>query len=202
MIATLLLATLTGCMNNPLQAPWTAVIEGPASVDIGWSEAVNGVNDGAGALVIGDFVVYDSETELPLENIEVEVTSGAGVYLLPPEALQVVDYPAIPDGFSAADCEDEDGNFDNQAYEWCGWVYDTLSGEYYEFGAGYAENSDGGEAYNPTYYIGATDGRGLLRVYVYVDSLPPSGEDYGNAQIWGSIGHDQTVFEVGPGGSN
>lgn len=202
MIAPVLLAVLTGCMNNPLQAPFTAVIEAPSSVEIGWGESCNGVNDGCGAVIIGDFVVYDSDTDMPLDNIEVEVMSYGGAYLLPAEALQVVDSPYVPEGFSTADCLDEDGNFDNEAYEWCGWVYDSVSGQYYEWGGDYADNADQGEAYNPTYMIGATDRNGLLRVFVYVDALTISGESYSNAQIVGTIGHDDAVFEVGPGGSN
>lgn len=203
MIATVLLATLTGCMNNPLHAPASAAIEAPSSVELAWVESVNGLNDGYGAVILGDFYVYDTEDDLPLQNIEVEVISNSsGVYLLPPEALQVVDYPSIPEGYSTDDCVDDDGNFSSEEYEWCGWVYDTVSGSYYEFGTGYADNDGDGEAFNPTYMLGATDRYGLLRIYVYVDALAASGESYANAQIVGSIGHDSAVFEVGPGGSD
>ncbi len=200
MIAALLVASLTGCMNNPLSAPFDAVIEAPPSVSLAWGEAYNSLNEGIGAVIVGDFIVYDSVDDMPLENIEVEVFSNSGgVYILPPEALRTADYPAIPDGMSLSDCEDEDGNFDNTAYEWCGWVYDSLTGEYYEFGSDYADNDDQGQPYRPNYYIGATDSRGLLRVYIYVDALATDGESYQDAQIVGSIGHDSSAFEVGPG---
>lgn len=203
MIATVLLAVLAGCMNNPLHAPYSAAIEAPASVDIAWAASVNGYNDGAGAIIASDFFVYDTVDDMPLQNIEVEVMSnGSGVYLLPDEALQVADYPSIPEGYSMDDCKDENGNFDNQTYEWCGWVYDTVTDQYYEFGSDYADNGESGDPYRPTYMIGGTDRYGLLRVWVYVDSLPESGDSYANVQIVGSIGHDSAVFEVGPGGQD
>lgn len=203
MIAPLLFASLAGCMNNPLHAPYSAAIEGPASVDLAWSESVNGYNDGYGAVILADFFVYDTVDDLPLANIEVEVISNSsGVYLIPPEALRIADYPSIPEGYSQSDCIDENGNFDNLAYEWCGWVYDTLSGQYFEFGSDYADNSESGDAFQPTYLIDGTDDYGLLRVYVYVDSLPATEEGFSNVQIVGTIGHDTAVFEVGPGGQD
>lgn len=203
MFAALLIASLTGCMNNPIQAPMTAVIEAPASVSLAWDDAFNGLNDGIGAVIITDFFVYDSETEMPLENIEIEVMSNSGgVYLLPPESLRVGDYPAIPDGLSLSDCVDENGNFDNTTYEWCGWVYDTVTGSYIEFGSDYADNGDGGDPFRPTYVKSATDDRGLLRVFVYVDALAESGDSFENAQIVGTIGVDTAAFEVGPGGAD
>lgn len=204
MIAPLLLATLTGCMNNPLKAPATAVIESTIqSYDIEWGESYNGVNDGIGAVVFFDFWVYDSQDDMPLENIEVEVFSSLdGVYVLPPEALRLVDYPSIPEGYSVADCEDDNGNFDNATYEWCGWVYDTITGQYYEFGSDYADNDESGESYNPTYMIDATDDRGLVRAWIYVDRLPLSGDSYSSGQITATIGVDSTIISVGPGGSD
>lgn len=203
MIAALLIASLSGCMNNPIQAPTTATIEAPASVALAWAEEFNGLNDGIGAVIIGDFYVVDSVTDMPLENIEVEVISNSGgVYLLPPEALRVADFPSIPDGLSMSDCVDEDGNFDNTVYEWCGWVYDTVRGSYIEFGSDYADNGDGGDPFRPTYMTSATDDRGLLRFFAYVDALAESGDSFDNAQIVGSIGVDSASFEVGPGGGN
>jgi len=203
MIAALLVATLTGCMNNPLQAPATAAIAAPPSVKLAWGSSYNGLNDGLGAVVIGDFFVYDTETDMPLQNVAVEVTSNsAGTYLIPQEALKLATPPEIPEGYSLADCEDENGNFDTATYEWCAWVYDTVSGEYYEITGDYADNDGSGQSYRSNYYSGATDGSGLLRVYVYVDYLFPDGDSYANAQIVGSIGHDATYFEVGPGTGN
>ncbi|RME26418.1 MAG: hypothetical protein D6798_06770 [Deltaproteobacteria bacterium] len=203
MIAALLVATLTGCMNNPLQAPSTAAIVAPASVKLAWGDSYNGLNDGLGAVILGDFYVYDTVTDMPLENIKVEVTSNSsGTYIVPPEALKRAAYPEIPEGYSLNDCVDDNGNFDSSVYEWCAWVYDTVTGEYYEITGDYADNDSSGQSYRPNYMLGTTDGSGLLRVYVYVDYLFPDGESFANSQIVGSIGHDSSYFEVGPGTGN
>jgi len=199
MIAALLLASLTGCMPNGLQAPTSAVIVAPASVSLSWDESFNGIGDGIGALIQGDFEVYDTDTALPLQNIRTEIFSNSsGACLIPEEAVQVVDHPVIPDGASLADCVDDNGNFDNQAYEWCGWTYDSISGQYYEFSTSYA-SSDG---FCPNYETAVTDRYGLLRVYVYLDALATSGDSYANSQIVGSIGYSSDFFEVGPGNND
>lgn len=206
MLATLLIASLTGCMQNGLQAPYTAYVQAPESVIVAWDDAYNGINDGIGAIIFGDFLVYDAETDAPLQNISFEVMSNSGgACLVPPEALQLVDYPAMPDGASMADCVDENGNFDNTANEWCGWHYDTITGNYYEFGTDFADAG----GFCPNYQTGETDRFGLMRVYVYIDALPASevGDDgavtgFDNAQIVGTIGYDSDFFEVGPAESN
>ncbi|MCB9777915.1 MAG: hypothetical protein H6742_05075 [Alphaproteobacteria bacterium] len=199
MTSLLLLATLTGCMSQPIDAPFSAVIQAPESVSLAWDDSANGQFDGIGALILADFLVYDSEQGVPLENIAVEVTSGgSGVYLLPPEALKLVDYPEMPEGASMSDCEDENGNFDNETNEWCAWHYDTISGNYYSFSSDFADAG----GYGPTYVQSGTDNRGLLRVYVYVDALPAVEDSFADISIVGSIGHASDFFEVGPGENN
>jgi len=168
MLASLILATLTGCSPHGLQAPYSAYVVAPSSVKIAWDESYNGLNDGIGAVLVGNFYVYDSDTSAPLNNIKLEITSGtAGVCLVPAEALNTVDYPGMPDGASMADCIDENGNFDNQTNEWCGWNYDTISGQFYQFGSDYA----GVDGFCPNLQTGVTDRYGLLRIYLYIDAL-------------------------------
>jgi len=206
MLATLVIATLAGCAPNGVQAPYTAYVVAPSSVKISWDEAFNGLDDGIGAIMFGDFYVYDSDVTGPLNNVKLEVTSGTGgVCLVPAEALQNVDYPTMPDGASMADCVDENGNFDNATNEWCGWNYDTITDQYFQFGAGYS--SAGG--YCPNYQTGVTDRYGMLRVYVYIDALVASDVDekglatgFSNAQVVGSTGYAADFFEVGPGENN
>lgn len=198
MLAALLIASLTGCMQNGLQAPYTAFVLAPSSVSVAWDDSFNGINDGIGAIILGDFLVYDGEDDAPLQNINLEIISNStGACLVPSEALQLVDSPFIPEGASMADCVDENGNFDNTVNEWCAWNYDTLSGNYYQFGSDYAD--DGG--FCPGYFEGTTDRYGLLRVYVYLDALATQGEesDFQNAQIMGTTGYDSDFFEIGPG---
>lgn len=206
MLASLLLASLTGCVGNGLQAPSTAYVIAPASVSVAWDDAYNGVNDGIGAIIVGDFQVVDTERDMPLQNVTLEIFSNSGGACLVPEgALQVVDYPTPPEGASQADCYDENGNLDNQSNEWCGWNYDTITGEYYEFGSDYSD-ADG---FCPNYQVATTDRYGLVRLYVYLDALATSGTDeeggssgFQNAQIVGTTGYSSDYFEVGPGDNN
>lgn len=198
MLAAILIASLAGCMQNGLQAPYSAFVLAPASVSVAWDESYNGLGDGIGAIIMGDFLVYDAEDDMPLQNINLEVLSNtAGACLVPEEALQLVDYPSMPEGASMADCVDENGNFDNTTNEWCAWHYDTLSGQYYQFGSDYSDS--GGFCAN--YFRGTTDRYGLLRIYVYLDALATQGEesDFQNAQIVASTGYDTDFFEIGPG---
>lgn len=205
MLASLVLVQLLACTSG-VQAPSTASVVAPASVKVAWTEAYNGLNDGIGAIIMGDFQVYDATADMYLQNVKMEITSNsAGACLLPPEALQIVDYPQIPEGSSLADCVDENGVFDATVNEWCAWNYDTVTGQYYEFGSNYADSG----GFCPNYLKGVTDRYGLLRVYVYVDALAVSGESedgtiqgYQNAQIVGTIGYDTDYFEVGPGENN
>lgn len=208
MFTSLLLSSLLGCVADGIQAPSTASVIAPASVKVAWDDAFNGLNDGIGAIIIGDFQVYDSESEGNLQGVNIEfLSNSSGTCLLPPEALQVVDYPAIPEGSSSqADCLDENGVFDATINEWCAWNYDTLSGQYYEFGSNYADSG----GFCPNYVKAVTDRYGFARVYVYVDALVPSGDadeeggstSFQNAQITGTIGFDTDFFEIGPGENN
>lgn len=198
-----------GCGGGPFQAPFSARLDMPEDIQVGWSEEVNDLNDGYGSVFIVDVLVYDTDTETgeihPVENVEVEVTSGwGGLYLLPAEAVNVVDPPELPEDVTSPSdvkeyCEDEDGNFDNTE-EWCSWYYDTITGQYYEFGTGYADAG----GYSPNYAQLATDGRGLARVFLYLDSLPSeSGGESGDVafqavQFTGSIGHHSEATTIEP----
>lgn len=206
MLATLLIASLTGCMQDGIQAPESAYVIAPSSVSVAWDDAYNGLNDGIGAIILGDFQVFDTDADAPVQNARLEILSNsAGACLVPAEALQVVDYPSMPEGASMSDCLDEDGYFDNQSNEWCGWHYDTIRDEYYQFGSDFSD-ADG---FCPNYQIGATDRYGLMRVYVYLDALATTGtddegasEDFQDAQIVGTTGYHSDYFEVGPGENN
>ena len=55
--------------------------------------------------------------------------------------------------------------------------------------------SDFADAYSPNLMYGATDEHGLLRVWVYVDSMPATAGESGvlaseESAIWASIGHE------------
>ena len=139
---------------------------------------------------------------MPLESIEVEMLSGyAGVYLIPPEAVKLVGYPEAnvdPTDQAAIEdaCTDENGNFKSDP-EWCAWYWDTETQQYYQISGQYVATDSN---YSPNYFVGRTDGRGLLDYYIYVDAMPVygSGTDvrFGSVQMTVSIGVDTATFEV------
>lgn len=196
-----LLALSSACVDS-VTAPFSARVTVPDDVQIGWAESYNGTNDGLGLLIPRlTAMVYDSDTNYPLEKIEIEVISNyPGVLIIPDEAVKQVDPPEVPaDVTSPADirdyCTDEEGNFDNTE-EWCAWYWDADSGAYYDFGSDYADAG----GYAPTLLRGVTDGGGLLTFNLYVDRMPSdsSGEDvtFSNSQVRVSIGVSEDVFDI------
>lgn len=187
-----------GCSRSPLQAPFGASVsfsEHTFNVSIGlWCNSeIDREPDFNGHMQMLDLLVVDGNTELPLERIEVEleVTSVGGIYVLPQEAIKTVDFPTVPDTITTeADlldaCTDEDGNFDNSE-DFCAWYYDEDNTEFYQFGADYADAA----GYAPTYMVGQTDHRGVMRAYVFYDCI------YGSeATIEASIGVANDTFTV------
>jgi hypothetical protein len=199
-----------GCLQGAIPAPASARLKAPGDIKLGWSNAYQPQHDQVGMVLWQDLLVYDSEEDnMPLESIEVEIRSGAaGVYLIPAEAVKLVGYPEAsvdPTDQAAIEdaCTDADGVFKADP-EWCAWYWDTDSQQFYEVGQQYVSTSSN---YTPNYFVGRTDNRGLLRLYMYVDSMPvyDSGETddegnpvyrYGAAQIQMSIGVDAAAFEI------
>ena len=109
-----------------------------------------------------------------MENTEVEVVGPSfGVFIIPTEAIKLVDFPTAPDGWQELRdeiCVDANGNFDNTV-EWCAWYYDIETNLYYEFGSNYADAG----GYRPNYYKGITNVDGVLRVYLFIDALVSGG---------------------------
>ena len=194
-----------GCVEGAILAPFSARLKGPEDYSISWHADYNDLQDQVGVVLMGDLMVYDSETDLPLESIEVEMTSNfGGVYLIPAEAVKLVGYPEATvdptdqDAIKDA-CTDENGNFKSEP-EWCAWYWDTETEQYYQIGGQYVATAS---EYSPDYFVGRTNNRGILEFYVYVDALPAAaagGEDvagrFGSAQISANIGVDTTSFEI------
>ncbi len=188
-----------GCVEGGIEAPYSAKIVAPSDVTVSWDSSYNDVHDQVGVVVMGDLMVYDSETDLPLEHIEVEMLSNwGGVYLIPAEAVQLVGYPeasvdptdqeAIRDA-----CTDADGNFKSDP-EWCAWYWDTETQQYYQIGGQYISTANN---YAPNYFVGRTNNRGILEFYLYVDALPGGEEGgYGAASVSASIGVDNAAFTI------
>lgn len=170
----LILLAMTSCSGGPYTAPFGASISFASH-----TLAVGGAKsdcDNIGVVYMNDLLVVDSTGEVPLENImvEVEAPSTGGVYVLPQEAVMTVDFPTTDDDITSAEdvkeaCTDDEGNFDNTE-EWCAWYYDEDNDTFYQFGYNYADAG----GYAPTYFIGQTDNRGLLRVFFFIDC--PTGE--------------------------
>lgn len=148
--------------------------------------------DYTGGLMMIDAMAVDGTTSLPLENVqvEVEVNALAGVYVLPQEAVKTVDFPAADTDITSqsdvkAACVDENGNFDN-TNEWCSWYWDEDSAQFYQFGEDYADAG----GYAPTYFLTATDHRGLVRIFMFMDCI------YGDSTMEVSIGVDNDTFTI------
>jgi hypothetical protein len=205
-----------GCVEGAIPAPESARLEMPGDIILSWDISVNGAHDNRGTVLMTDMFVYDSDEDLPLEHIEVEVViTGGGVYAIPAEAVQLVGYPeASVDPTDAAAiqdaCEDENGNFKSDP-EWCAWYWDTESGQYYQIGGQYISTSSN---YSPNYFVGQTNNRGILEMYLYVDWFKAEGEEvstggdssiqysFSKAMVSASIGVDSGQFSLMPTSAN
>jgi len=191
-----------GCVQGAIPAPYSARLSGLDDATIAWSDAWNDEFDQQGAIVTGSLMVYDTETDLPLEHIEVEIRSGwQGAYLIPSEAVQLVGYPEASvdptdeDAIRQA-CTDANGNFMSDP-EWCAWYWDTESQQFYQVGGQYIATSSN---YAPNLMYGQTNNRGLLEFYIYVDQMPRIGgsteQSYGSISFGASIGVDDTSWSI------
>jgi|GEM_PF-2005594 len=181
----------SGCVSpSGWEAPAFAALQMPEDVTLTVLTEHESV-DNSGSLLIADVLVYNEDDGLPMDNIQVEVMSNwHGAYLVPQWAVKQVDYPGAP---NYDDCDaDGDGAIDADAPDECAWVWDIEASTYVEFAVDIAEG------YQPTYLVAPTDHRGLLRVYVYIDSMPTvvssdgnaESSSYGDVSISASIGHD------------
>jgi hypothetical protein len=205
-----------GCVEGAIPAPQSARLEVPGDMTLPWDISVNGAHDNRGTVLMTDMFVYDSDEDLPLEHIEVEVViTGGGVYAIPAEAVQLVGYPEASVDPTDADairdaCTDSDGNFKSDP-EWCAWYWDTESGQYYQIGGQYISTSS---EYSPNYFVGQTNNRGILEMYLYVDWFKTKGEEvstgdessiqysFSSAMVSASIGVDSGQFVLMPTSAN
>jgi hypothetical protein len=172
---------LASCMNSPVDAPFGSSISvSPATLVVGNGQTI-WYEDNVGLIEFIDVTVVSDES-MPLENIRVEIKGpNFGVFLIPPQAIEAVDYPFAPEDFKeqrAEACYDEAGEFDNSE-DWCAWYYDNLTGSYYDLGQSYTEGEgdDADYSYRPNYYVGKTDSRGRMRVWYFLDAMPTAMRD-------------------------
>jgi hypothetical protein len=177
-------------MGGTYPAPAGSSLSMPEDVGISWSDDYNEEHDQIGMFIMSDLSVLDPAGRV-LDSVEVEVLSNwGGVYLLPITAVKTVDYPSSGAGidtyeqFLAACDSDDDGVIDAEAEDWCSWYWDSSSDQFFELASDYSDVAE----FGPNYFLGATDNRGLLRIYIYVDSLPGSDGTYTDVSISASIG--------------
>lgn len=115
----------------------------PADVELHWDRSFNEVDDGLGAVVPVDVMVYDGATGEPRRGIEVELRSSADSFVLTDGELARV----------------EPGSCDDCALFWDAWrdQYYAVDVDVY------------GDDVSATRVL--TDAEGIARVYVLVDAL-------------------------------
>ena len=160
------LALSLGCLSDlGHQAPSSYQVDTVDSVLLVWDSSYNDYDDGLGALIPIDALVTD-EYDMPRPDIRVEFISGSsGIYVLPEAAIQEVDPPDPQEAGSNCTPGAEDYDIEN-----CAW-YDSDRDRYFELSSTYSSE------YKPNYAVIATDEVGRARMWIYVDTLPSSGDD-------------------------
>ena len=164
-IATAMLLAASGCLDAAVETQLLV----PDEVSLYWDGAFNEVEDGLGAVIPVDLMVYESESGEPVGGTPLELSIDRGVATaLGPEAV-------VPQGVDA--CESD----------WCVW--DAWQDRYVLL------DEDGREtdALSVT-----TDRDGLARVYIYVDSFPASGADFEPLPVLVSMGERDVTFQLVP----
>ena len=208
----------TGCVADSIQAPSNASITFlPSEITLAQNDSFS-TTDLAGRLLLVNALVtvtserWTSTADLPLENVQVDITSlYDGVYILPQEAVELISYPSLPADVQSVDdvrsqCTDENGFYSHAAGDWCAWYWDTESNSFYQFNDTYAsayqeidDESICGEGntpceywFAPTHLKTSTNSRGIVPLYLLIDTLPTSGL----AQIYGTTGYQENVLTI------
>jgi len=115
----------------------------PADVELHWDSSFNAVDDGLGAVVPVDVMVYDGATGEPRRGVQVDLFSSAETLLLTEPELSRVEPEACAD---------------------CVVFWDAWRDQYY------ALDNDLYESEEASARV-LTDSEGIARVYVLVDAL-------------------------------
>lgn len=125
----------------------------PASIELHWSDAFNGTDDGLGAVVPIDVMVYDGLTGEPRGGIELDLQTSPGVYALTEHELVRLEPESCLD---------------------CALFWDAYRDQYYGL---LVDTSDLGSARL------RTDSEGLARVFVVVDSFESGALDFEPSRV-------------------
>lgn len=199
----LLTASAVGCSSGPFPAPYDAVISTDVSTVYVANSQTYWYAEGIGAAVMANVLVTvpdrASGEPVPLNNTQVTVQGPTrGVYLLPQSAVNRVLIPEA-DGCGNDWSDTTDGSTDLCAYsvEADG---DTLGASYIQLNGTYRDAAgvtDDGTSFGPNYISGATNSRGLLPLWIFVDALPTDGLE--NRRGAGDVGLD--TGDTGLGGT-
>lgn len=138
------------------QAPADLLI--PSAVPVAWEDAYNAADDGLGALVPLDVMVYDGATGEPIEDVEVLVSStDDGAVPIPTDGVVVV---VGPDALV-----EEEPSFPGPSPGSPDLAWDSARDQYVVL-----PETDG-----PTLQL-ETDETGVARLYLYVDAFPSDGD--------------------------
>lgn len=122
----------------------------PEDVELLWTDAFNRVDDGLGAFVPVDLMVYDGASGDPVDGVSLDLqTSHESIGLVSVDEVTVAE---------AADCGD------------CAMVWDSVGDRNLV-----VEQLDSWPATERTV---RTDAGGVVRLYVYVDSFPTEGAEF------------------------
>jgi len=172
-ISALLLFLATAC-TAPVNAPAGAKIGEMDEVDIVWDPSWEGFPE-YWALVRAQYFVYDEQSQVPLNNISIEVFSGYDkVYLLPTGVINV------------ANCPQGEGQWDSYCSD-PNQTWGELTGDF-------------NDSLQPTYFQGATDGSGVETVWIWIEDMPVSsdGSQLQSVPISATIGIHTMTFKISP----
>jgi len=171
------LAVLSGCGESVEGGDAQLLV--PDDVALHWDVRFNGEEDGLGALVPVELMVYESVSGEPVEGVQVKVQSEHdGMVVVPLEDVVLVD---------SEDCDD------------CAFLWDAWRDQYFEYK--FIEDAviPGATAELET------DENGLARVYLYVDAFPfgsdsgfASDGDFGAVSVLISTGISDETFYLVP----
>jgi hypothetical protein len=153
-----LCASVASCASGPWQAPPGTLIGEQEDIKVAWfacqidpitGDALNPNCDleqpSPPVIFPLTIFLYDEETDLPVNNVWVEITSGFhDIYLLPQEVIEAVIYPDTENWQDVAGSDE---------------IWAQFSGSF---------EGD----YRPTYLQTFTDNNGLARLWVWVQTMP------------------------------
>ena len=170
--STSLLLLFAAACAAPVNAPSGTEIAELDNIDVFWNYEWEG-DPTRWALARTEFFVYDGETEMPRNNVVIEVFSGySGVYVLPTGVINV------------ANCPEGEGQWDSYCSD-PDQTWGELTGDF-------------NDSLRPTYYRGYTDGSGIETVWFWIEDMPVADENVGEVPISASIGVSSVFFDITP----